>query len=92
MLHDPLPRFRATPAQQRTICIEVAVFPIAQRSPLGGSVGCSQGGVRVGTLPEHLVRAGKLLERDGITVNIYGYGDMEPEYRRIIAAEKITNV
>ncbi|MEL7414290.1 MAG: glycosyltransferase [Pseudomonadota bacterium] len=41
---------------------------------------------------EHLVRAGKLLERDGITVNIYGYGDMEPEYRRIIAAEKITNV
>ncbi|WP_424976559.1 glycosyltransferase [Dinoroseobacter sp. S124A] len=39
-----------------------------------------------------LVRAGKLLERDGITINIHGYGPLEDLYRQIIEDLEITNV
>ncbi|ABV95594.1 glycosyl transferase group 1 domain protein (plasmid) [Dinoroseobacter shibae DFL 12 = DSM 16493] len=41
---------------------------------------------------EVLVRAGKLLEDDGITINIHGYGPLEDLYRQIIAEQEITNV
>lgn len=41
---------------------------------------------------EVLIRAGKLLEADGITINIHGYGPMEDLYRQIIAEQGITNV
>ncbi|TCP58410.1 glycosyltransferase involved in cell wall biosynthesis [Rhodovulum bhavnagarense] len=41
---------------------------------------------------ETLIRAGKLLEPDGILIDLYGYGELEEAYRRIIAKEKIGNV
>ena len=41
---------------------------------------------------DQLIRAGKLLERDGITINLYGYGELEETYRELIANENITNV
>jgi glycosyltransferase involved in cell wall biosynthesis len=41
---------------------------------------------------EHLIRAGKLLEGEGITINIYGYGELEDSYRKLIAEQKIENV
>lgn len=41
---------------------------------------------------EHLIRAGKLLEKDGITFNIYGYGDLEDSYRAILAESGARNV
>lgn len=41
---------------------------------------------------EVLVQAGKLLEEDGIQINIYGYGPMEDLYRQIIAEQQISNV
>ncbi|WP_211341201.1 glycosyltransferase [Paracoccus methylarcula] len=40
----------------------------------------------------NLVRAAKLLEPDGIRVALYGYGDLEAEYRRIVADKGIGNV
>lgn len=41
---------------------------------------------------EHLIRAAKLLEPDGITVSLHGYGDLEAEYRRIATEQRIRNV
>jgi glycosyltransferase involved in cell wall biosynthesis len=41
---------------------------------------------------EVLIRAARLLQEDGITVDIHGYGPMEDLYRRIIAEDGITNV
>lgn len=41
---------------------------------------------------EHLVRAAKLLEPDGIRIALYGYGDLENEYRQIIADQDIRNI
>lgn len=41
---------------------------------------------------EHLIRAGALLEGDGITVNIYGYGELEDRYREILAQSGAKNV
>jgi len=41
---------------------------------------------------ENLVRAGKLLAAEGITINIYGYGPLEELYRKILKEQKITNV
>lgn len=39
-----------------------------------------------------LIRAGKLLENDDITINIFGYGELEDDYRAILDAEKTKNV
>lgn len=41
---------------------------------------------------EALIRAGKLLAADGIAIRLYGYGEREEAYRRIIAEEGIGNV
>jgi glycosyltransferase involved in cell wall biosynthesis len=41
---------------------------------------------------ELLVRAGKLLSSDDITINIYGYGPQENLYRQIVEDEAISNV
>ncbi len=41
---------------------------------------------------EYLIRAGKELAKDGITVCIYGYGPLEEKYREIIRDEGITNI
>lgn len=41
---------------------------------------------------DRLIRAGKLLEEDGITINLYGYGELEDSYKELIEKEKITNV
>lgn len=41
---------------------------------------------------ENLILAGKSLSKDGITINLYGYGDLEPRYRELIAAEQLDNV
>ena len=40
----------------------------------------------------HLVRAGKLLEQDNVRIELYGYGDLEDEYRAAIEAEGVANV
>jgi glycosyltransferase involved in cell wall biosynthesis/GT2 family glycosyltransferase len=40
----------------------------------------------------HLLRAARRLEQDGIDIALWGYGDMEEEYRRIIAEEGVRNV
>lgn len=39
-----------------------------------------------------LIQAGKLLEQENIAINIFGYGDLESDYRSLIEALKITNV
>jgi glycosyltransferase involved in cell wall biosynthesis len=41
---------------------------------------------------EHLIRAGKLLEGEGITINIYGYGELEDDYRKLLAEQGGDNV
>ena len=41
---------------------------------------------------EFLIRAGKELERDGITVDLYGYGPLEETYRTIITELNLKNV
>lgn len=41
---------------------------------------------------EHLIRAAPGLARIGVDVHIYGYGDLEPEYRRLIASLDAGNV
>lgn len=41
---------------------------------------------------EHLIRAAPGLGRIGVDVHIYGYGDLEPEYRRLIADLGAANV
>ncbi|TXK59853.1 glycosyltransferase [Alkalisalibacterium limincola] len=41
---------------------------------------------------EHLIRAAPGLARIGVDVHIYGYGDLEPEYRRLIASLDARNV
>lgn len=41
---------------------------------------------------EHLIQAGALLEKDGITVNIYGYGELADEYREILTKNRAGNV
>ena len=41
---------------------------------------------------EHLIRAGKALALDGVSIHLYGYGDLEPTYRDLIAQEALTNV
>lgn len=41
---------------------------------------------------DRLIRSGKLLEEDNITIDIYGYGELEDDYRRIIAENSIHNV
>ncbi len=41
---------------------------------------------------EHLIRAAKLLEQENITIALYGYGELEEAYRKIVAEEKISNV
>lgn len=40
----------------------------------------------------HLIRAGKLLEQDNVRIELYGYGELEEDYRAAIAEENITNV
>lgn len=40
----------------------------------------------------HLIRAGKLLEKENIRIELYGYGDLEDTYREAIEAEDISNV
>lgn len=40
----------------------------------------------------HLIRAGRMLAEDGITIALYGYGELEAQYREIVAREGITNV
>lgn len=40
----------------------------------------------------HLIRAAKLLEQEGITIALYGYGELEDEYRQAVAEERISNV
>ena len=40
----------------------------------------------------HLIRAGKLLEQDNVRIELYGYGELEDEYREAIRAQGITNV
>lgn len=40
----------------------------------------------------HLIRAGKLLEKDDVRIELYGYGDLEEDYRAAIAEEGISNV
>lgn len=41
---------------------------------------------------EHLIRAGALLEADGITINIFGYGELEDRYRAILDQSGARNV
>lgn len=41
---------------------------------------------------DRLIKAGKLLEEENITINIFGYGDLEDEYRALIHDLKTTNV
>jgi hypothetical protein len=41
---------------------------------------------------EHLIRAGKQLANDGISIHLYGYGELEETYRSIIASEGLANV
>ena len=41
---------------------------------------------------EALIRACKDLSRDGIGLDIYGYGPLEPHYRQIIETERLDNV
>jgi glycosyltransferase involved in cell wall biosynthesis/GT2 family glycosyltransferase len=41
---------------------------------------------------ETLIRAGKQLEDQGISVDIWGYGPLEEEYRKLIQQEQATNV
>jgi glycosyltransferase involved in cell wall biosynthesis/ubiquinone/menaquinone biosynthesis C-methylase UbiE/predicted nucleic acid-binding Zn-ribbon protein len=41
---------------------------------------------------QDLIRAGKLLDDSGITVDIYGYGPLEERYRELIESEKARNV
>ncbi|MEX2519091.1 MAG: glycosyltransferase [Paracoccaceae bacterium] len=40
----------------------------------------------------HLIRAGKLLAKDEVRIEIYGYGELEEDYRRAITEGGITNV
>ncbi|SDX28167.1 glycosyltransferase [Paracoccus sanguinis] len=40
----------------------------------------------------HLIRAGKLLADEGVRIALYGYGDLEQQYRDVVAQEGITNV
>lgn len=40
----------------------------------------------------HLIRAGKLLAGQGIQIALYGYGDLEQQYRDVVVQEGITNV
>ncbi|APE45117.1 hypothetical protein BOO69_18125 [Sulfitobacter alexandrii] len=40
----------------------------------------------------HLIRAGKLLEKENIRIELYGYGDLEDSYRETIKTEEIGNV
>lgn len=40
----------------------------------------------------HLIRAGKLLEHDNVRIELYGYGELEDEYKAAIDRESITNV
>ena len=41
---------------------------------------------------ENLIRAGKELSRDGIRIDLYGYGPLEEKYRTIIAELGLENV
>lgn len=41
---------------------------------------------------EHLIRAGKLLDGEGIKINIYGYGELEDDYRKLLDELDINNV
>jgi glycosyltransferase involved in cell wall biosynthesis len=41
---------------------------------------------------EHLIRAGADLARDGISIHLYGYGDLEETYRRLIEEANLDNV
>jgi len=41
---------------------------------------------------ESLIRAGKQLERHGIEIHLYGYGELEPAYRSAIAELGLRNV
>lgn len=40
----------------------------------------------------HLIRAGKMLEAEGIRIALYGYGELEDQYRKVVADEGISNV
>lgn len=40
----------------------------------------------------HLIRAGKLLEENNVRIELYGYGDLEDEYKATIDKEGISNV
>ncbi|QDH71035.1 glycosyltransferase [Marilutibacter alkalisoli] len=41
---------------------------------------------------EHLIRAGKLLAVEGISIHLYGYGDLEETYRKLIDEDGLDNV
>ena len=41
---------------------------------------------------DRLIRSAKLLEGDGIAIDIYGYGELEETYRALIASEGVRNV
>ena len=40
----------------------------------------------------HLIRAGRALAEDGVSIHLYGYGELEDAYREQIAAEGLANV
>jgi glycosyltransferase involved in cell wall biosynthesis len=40
----------------------------------------------------HLIRAGRALADDGVSIHLYGYGELENDYREQIAAEGLRNV
>ena len=41
---------------------------------------------------ESLIRAGRILAEDGIGLDLYGYGPLEPHYRSVIEREQLDNV
>lgn len=41
---------------------------------------------------EHLIRAGKALAEDGIQIHLYGYGELEKQYRELVGQIGLDNV
>jgi glycosyltransferase involved in cell wall biosynthesis len=41
---------------------------------------------------ENLIRAGKELARDGVSIDLYGYGELEDRFRELIEEQGLTNV
>lgn len=40
----------------------------------------------------HLIRAAKRLVKDRVTISLFGYGELEEKYRKVIETEGVTNV